>query len=143
MQSRHVSSSCARLKLLLACGLFKTPPQVIQPVVQLSLLLRRDLREGHAHAKPATVVSNFAENLEHPVVMGKAKTNARTLRDGIQHVDVAAHAADIRSARTEPSPRGSSITSGASTIGYRCAPRQRPDDPISFSRLGGEPCNII
>jgi hypothetical protein len=49
--------------------------RIIQPVVQLGLLLGRDLREGHAHAKPVTVVSNFAENLEHLVVMGKAKTN--------------------------------------------------------------------
>jgi hypothetical protein len=70
-------------------------------VVQLGLLLRRDLREGHAHAKPVTVVSNFAENFQHLVVMGETKTNARTWWDGIQRVDVAARAADIRCARTE------------------------------------------
>lgn len=70
-------------------------------MVQLGLLLRRDLREGHAHAKPVTVVSNFAENFQQLVVMGETKTNARTLWDGIQRVDVAARAADIRSARTE------------------------------------------
>jgi hypothetical protein len=51
-------------------------------MVQLSLLLRR--------AKPVTVVSNSAENFQRLAVMGEAKTNARTLRDGIQRVAVAA-----------------------------------------------------
>jgi hypothetical protein len=88
------------------------------------LLLRRDLREGHAHAKPVTVVSNFAENFQHLVVMGETKKNARTWWDGIQRVDVAARAADIRSARSESGAMRKFYYLSASTIGYLGAPRR-------------------